>query len=101
MNDPSTFLYCRNLWLSCYGPAQLLPNHYSRIYAEWAKSCVYESTRPVHECDVISVRHPVLMSLLVLLVVVQGAVLAYWYIRDRRQRWTERDAGLLRSEHTH
>jgi C4-dicarboxylate-specific signal transduction histidine kinase len=41
------------------------------------------------------------MFLLVLLVVVQGAVLAYWYIRDRRQRWTEREARLLRSEHTH
>lgn len=40
------------------------------------------------------------MSLLVLLVVVQGAVLTYWYIRDRRLRWTEREA-LLRSEHTH
>lgn len=41
------------------------------------------------------------MSLLMLLVVVQGAVLTYWYIRDRRHRWTEREARLLRSEHTH
>ena len=41
------------------------------------------------------------MSLLVLLVVVQGAVLAYWYIRDRRQRGTTRAASLLRCEHTH
>jgi signal transduction histidine kinase len=41
------------------------------------------------------------MSLLVLLVVVQGAVLAYWYIRERRRRGTERAAALLRSEHTH
>ena len=48
----------------------------------------------------ISVRHLVLMSLL-LLVVVQGAVLAYWYIRDRRHRLGDRQARLLRSEHTH
>lgn len=41
------------------------------------------------------------MSLLVLLVVVQGAVLAYWYIRDRRHRLSEKEARLLRSEHTH
>jgi C4-dicarboxylate-specific signal transduction histidine kinase len=41
------------------------------------------------------------MSLLVLLVVVQGAVLAHWYIRDRRLRGTEREARQLRSEHTH
>ena len=41
------------------------------------------------------------MSLLVLLVVAQGAVLAYWYIRDRRLRWMEREPRLLRSEHTH
>jgi signal transduction histidine kinase len=62
---------------------------------------VYESTRPFQDRGVISVRHPVLMSLLVLLVVAQGAVLAYWYIRDRRHRWTEREGRLLRSEHTH
>jgi C4-dicarboxylate-specific signal transduction histidine kinase len=41
------------------------------------------------------------MSLLVLLLVVQSAVLAYWYIRDRRQRQSEREARQLRSEHTH
>lgn len=41
------------------------------------------------------------MSLLVLLVVVQGAVLAYWYIRDRRLRWAAHEARQLRSEHTH
>ncbi|MET0533314.1 MAG: ATP-binding protein [Steroidobacter sp.] len=41
------------------------------------------------------------MSLLVLLVVAQGAALAYWYIRDRRQRLSERQARLLHSEHTH
>lgn len=41
------------------------------------------------------------MSLLVLLAVAQGAALAYWYLRDRRQWWTEREERLLRSEHTH
>ena len=41
------------------------------------------------------------MSLLVLLVVAQGAVLTYWYIRDRRHRLSKRAARLLHSEHTH
>lgn len=41
------------------------------------------------------------MSLLVLLVVAQGAVLAHWYSRDRRLRWMERATTQLRSEHTH
>lgn len=41
------------------------------------------------------------MCLLVLLVVAQGAVIAYWYIRDRRHGWTERATRLLRGEHTH
>jgi C4-dicarboxylate-specific signal transduction histidine kinase len=40
------------------------------------------------------------MSLL-MLVVVHGAVLFYWYIRDRRHCATERETRLLRSEHTH
>jgi two-component system sensor kinase FixL len=41
------------------------------------------------------------MSLLVLLVVMQSAVLAYWFLRDRRRSQTTAKTGSLRSEDTH
>lgn len=41
------------------------------------------------------------MSLLVLLVVVQSAVLAFWFLRDRRRSQTPGQARSLRSEDTH
>ena len=78
----------------------MLPNHHSRIYEEWAKSRVYESTPPSLVCGSTFVRHPVLMSLLVLLVGVQGAVLGY-LLWDRRRRLAHRDAKQLQSEQTH
>jgi two-component system sensor kinase FixL len=41
------------------------------------------------------------MSLLVLLVVMQSAVLAFWFLRDRRRSQTTGRTGSLRSEDTH
>jgi C4-dicarboxylate-specific signal transduction histidine kinase len=41
------------------------------------------------------------MSLLVLLVVVQGAVLVYWFLNDRRRRLAQRDVTPLQSQETH
>jgi C4-dicarboxylate-specific signal transduction histidine kinase len=52
-------------------------------------------------CGVFRVRQPVLMSLLVLLVVAQGAVLAFWAFRARRLRTVDREAGPLQSADTH
>ncbi len=46
-------------------------------------------------------RQPILLSLLVLLVVAQGAVLAYWAFRDRRFRSAQREARQLHSADTH
>lgn len=47
------------------------------------------------------VRHLVLMSLLVLLVVVQSAVLGYWFLNGRRPYSAQRDARQLKSQDTH
>lgn len=47
------------------------------------------------------VGHPVLLSLLVLLTVAQGAVLVYWAFRDRRFRSAQRVANPLHSADTH
>jgi two-component system sensor kinase FixL len=55
----------------------------------------------IHVYGPLPVRHPVLMSLLVLLVVVQSAVLVYWLLNERRQRLAQSDAQPLRSQDTH
>ncbi len=41
------------------------------------------------------------MSLLILLVVVQGAVLILWFLRDRHRRQAQREARQIHSEDTH
>lgn len=58
-------------------------------------------TPPSIICGVIRVRQSVLMSLLVLLVVAQGAVLAFWVIRDWRWRSAQRAVRHLQSTDTH
>ena len=63
--------------------------------------CVFRSTPPPIVCGVTPVGQPVLLSLLVLLVVAQSAVLAFWAVRDRRFRSAQRAARHLQSADTH
>ncbi len=65
------------------------------------KVASFRFTPPSIVCGVFPVRQPILMTLLVLLTIAQGAVLAFWALRARRERAARRAALSLQSADTH